>query len=80
MMLGHIVASLPVTDSQIGTFVLTMMKETTGDYRVIYGIVITRYECDIIFITRVRGKAEDKGNKNDITQVNGLYPSEPRHC
>ena len=38
----------------------------------LYGIVISRYECDIIFITWVQGKAKDEGNKNDITQVNGV--------
>ena len=35
-------------------------------------IVISWDECDIIFITQVQGKAEDEGNKNDTTQVNGI--------
>ena len=35
-----------------------------------YVIVISRYEYDIIVITRVRGGAEDECNNNDIIRVN----------
>ena len=38
----------------------------------IYGIVKSRYEGDIVFITRSRGGAEAEGNKNDITRVDGI--------
>ena len=43
-----------------------------------YGIVKSRYEGDIIFITQSRGRAESRGgteaegNKNDITRVDGI--------
>ena len=36
------------------------------------GIVKSRYEGDIVFITQSRGGAEAEGNKNDITRVDGI--------
>ena len=39
---------------------------------VVYVIVKSRYEGDIIFITQSRGGAEAEGNKNDITRVDGI--------
>ena len=39
---------------------------------VIYGIVTSRYEGDIVYITRSRGGAEAEGNINDITRVNRI--------
>ena len=38
----------------------------------VYVIVISRYEGDIIVITRVRGGAEDECNNNDIIRVYGI--------
>ena len=38
----------------------------------LYVIVISRYEGDIIVITRVRGGAEDECNNKDIIRVYGI--------
>ena len=41
-------------------------------YCIVYGIVKSRYEGDIVVITQSRGGAEAEGNNNDITRVNGI--------
>ena len=40
-----------------------------------YVIVKSRYKGGIVFITQSQARAEAEGNKNNITRVDGFYPS-----
>ena len=40
-----------------------------------YIIVISQFEYDVFIITQVQGEAEDECNKDDYSQITGLFPN-----